>query len=286
MAIPGKTLGFWSHHRSAMASKQAHTSIRRALSNYSGWAQDIVYDIFLQGSYKNSTNLQRDSDVDLVVQLAESLSPQVVTLSGPRLEQDPSHIAIYRRWQSFRDQTMNALKATYGVEAVGSGRKSLKIAKGRIPADADVVVTLHYKSGIAFFLPSEHRWIVSYPQQHHEKGLRKEEATSNRYKRIIRMFKAARNRLVDNSEIEDDTAPSYFIECLLYNVPDRLFKQKLTKSYSSIVDYLLNANLQQFKCQNGKRKLFGSSGDLWNLDKAKEFIHALKQLWDDWPDSV
>ena len=70
MSIPGKTLGSWSHHRSAMASKQAHTSIRNALSNYSGWAQDIVYDIFLQGSYKNSTNLQRDSDVDLVVRFA------------------------------------------------------------------------------------------------------------------------------------------------------------------------------------------------------------------------
>jgi len=283
MAIPGKTLGSWSHHRSAMASKQAHVSVRNALANYNGWAQDIRYEIFLQGSYKNATNLQRDSDVDLVVQLAEALSSQVVSLSGTRLELDPSHITTYRRWQSFRDQTMNALRATYGVEAVSSGRKSLKIAKGNIPAAADVVVTLHYKSGIAFFLPGEHRWVVSYPQQHHDKGLNKEEATNNRYKRVIRMFKAARNRLVENNEIKDDTAPSYFIECLLYNVPDKMFKPKLVQSYSGIVDYLLKANLQQFKCQNGKRKLFGPSGDLWSVDKAKEFIQALKRLWEKWP---
>ncbi|MFC2021210.1 nucleotidyltransferase, partial [Chloroflexota bacterium] len=124
----------------------------------------------------------------------------------------------------------------------------MKIAKGNIPAKADVVVTLHYENGLAFFLPDEHRWVVSYPQQHYERGLHKEEATNNRYKRVIRMFKAARNYLVQNNEIQDDTAPSYFIECLLFNVPNEMFRQRLPQSYSGIVDFLLATNLQQFKC--------------------------------------
>ena len=34
------------------------------------------------------------------------------------------------------------------------------------------------------------------------------------------MFKAARNRLVDTEDAHQGRdAPSYFIECLLYNVP-------------------------------------------------------------------
>ena len=281
MPIPGKTLGSWSHHRSAMASAQAHVSIRNALASYTGWGQDIVFDMFLQGSYKNATNLHQDSDVDLVVQLSERVRPRVVSLSVSQLEQDQSHITIYRRLQSFRDQTMNALWSTYGANAVTSGRKSLKLAKGRIPAETDVVVTLHYEDGLAFFLPDEHRWVVSYPQQHYAMGLKKEESTNMRYKRVIRMFKAARNHLIETDEIEKDTAPSYFIECLLYNVPNQLFRPRLIQSYEDITDYLSTANLERFQCQNGKRELFGSSSDLWSLRKARRFIRSLIRLWDE-----
>ena len=116
--------------------------------------------------------------------------------------------------------------------------------------------TLHYENGLAFFLPDEHRWVVSYPQLHYERGLRKEASTNKRYKRVIRMFKAARNHLIETDEIEDDTAPSYFIECLLYNIPNELFKPRLVQSYEGITGYLSTAPLQRFQCQNGKRELF------------------------------
>ena len=47
-------------------------SIREALDTYE-WPAEIKYDVFLQGSYTNDTNLRRDSDVDVVVQLASRL---------------------------------------------------------------------------------------------------------------------------------------------------------------------------------------------------------------------
>ncbi|MFC2017401.1 hypothetical protein ACFLUD_03195 [Chloroflexota bacterium] len=181
---------------------------------------------------------------------------------------------------------MNALRSTYGTNAERSGRKSLQITSGRLHAKVDVVVTLHYEDGLAFFLPDERRWVVSYPQRHYERGLKKEEATSKRYKRVIRMFKAARNYLVADNMIEDDTAPSYFIECLLYNVPDEMFRRRLVNSYGRIADYLSTANLQRFRCQNGKRELFGPSGDLWTVNKARKFIRALIRLWDQWDEGT
>jgi len=283
MPIPDSILGTWSHHHSGTASKQAHVSIRNALDDYTDRAKEIKYDIFLQGSYKNDTNLRRDSDVDVVVRLAAKLRPQVAALSGNQLEQNQSHKLAYRRWQSFRDQVLRALRVAYGDKAVTSGRKSLKIAKGKIPASADVVVTLHYETGITFYLPREHRWVVSYPQEHHARGLKKERGTEGRYKRTIRMFKTAQNHLVKNDAISDGTVPSYFIECLLYNVPNGLFKPSLGQSYCGIIDYLRATELQRFKCQNGVRELFGSSGDLWSVDKAQKFIHALGWLWENWP---
>ena len=50
------------------------------------------------------------------------------------------------------------------------------------------------------------------------------------------MFRAARNRLVEKKMLAKSDAYSYFIECLLYNVPDDLFKPKLAPTYTGIVD--------------------------------------------------
>ena len=62
------------------------------------------------------------------------------------------------------------MSARFG-KAVKSGRKTLKLPKGKIPADADLVVTLSYKEGIGFYLLDEGRWVVSYLQQHHQRGV-------------------------------------------------------------------------------------------------------------------
>ena len=88
MPIPGSDLSRWCHPRSAMASKQAHVSIRDALAA-DDRLSEFRYGVFLQGSYKNNTNLRKDSDVDLVVRLAYKLSPSVTALSGTQLQENP-----------------------------------------------------------------------------------------------------------------------------------------------------------------------------------------------------
>ena len=280
MPIPERTLSRWSHHQAATAFKQAHVPIRKALNAYD-WPADVKFQVFLQGSYKNDTNLGGDSDVDVVVRLAHRLRPRVAGLTGDRLQKDASHKGAHQRWKSFRDHALKAMRASFG-KAAKSGRKTLKVPKGRIPADADLVVTLSHKQGIGLYLSDEKRWIVSYPEQHYQRGLNKEEATGGRFKRTIRMFKAARNRLVEKKVINKDDAPSYFIECLLYNVPDDLFAPKLAPTYAGILGRLKTASLKDFKCQNGQVPLFGPAPEQWSQKKARAFVKALKELWDTW----
>ena len=279
MPKPESTLARWSHHRSAKASKQAHVSIREALAAHDRPSE--VDEVFLQGSYKNGTNLSRDSDVDLVVRLAHELRPDVAALSGEQLQENVFHQTAHKRWRSFRRHALRAMKVRYG-DAVTSGRKTIKLAKGELQADADLVITLSYKGGIGFYLSDERRWVVSYPQQHHQRGLEKEEATGRRFKRTIRMFKAARNVLVDRGVLTKDGAPSYFIECLLYNVPDSLFAPKLAPTYTGILDWLKTAKLNDSKCQNGQVRLFGQGREQWTVKKARAFVKALQEMWDTW----
>ena len=280
MPIPESTLSKWSHHQSGTAFKQAHVPIREALAAHN-WPSEVKYEVFLQGSYKNDTNLGGDSDVDVVVRLAHKLKPSVAPLTREQLQEDASHKVAHERWQSFRDHAMQAMRARFG-NAVKSGRKTLKLPKGKIPADADLVVTLSYTEGIGFYLPDERRWVVSYPQRHHQRGSKKERATNKRFKRTIRMFKAARNQLVSRRILTKEDAPSYFIECLLYNVPDDRFGPELAPTYAGILTWLKTAKLKDFQCQNGFVPLFGSGREQWSVKKARAFVKALQDMWDTW----
>ena len=94
------------------------------------------------------------------------------------------------------------------------------------------------------------------------------------------MFKAARNRLVEEKATTKADAPSYFIECLLYNVPDGLFKPKLAPRYAATVDWLKIADLQGIKCQNGRVGLFGPGREQWTVKKARKLVRAMQGLWE------
>ena len=280
MPIPESTLSNWSHHRSGTASAQAHVAIRDALAAHS-WPTEMTYKVFLQGSYQNGTNLSQDSDVDVVIQLASRLRPRVAVLGPDALQADASHRFVLERWQTFRQHALHAMRARFG-SAVTSGRKTLKVPRGRIPAAADVVVTLKYEDGLAFYLPDARRWVVSYPQRHHQRGLNKERATGDRFKRSVRMFKAMRNQLISRGALDPGVAPSYFIECLLYNVPDRLFRSDLSATYVGILQWLETASIRNFETQSGRTKLFGSRHDQWNVDRSRQFVAGLQLLWRDW----
>ena len=280
MPIPESTLSNWSHHRSGTASAQAHVAIRNALAAYS-WPAGITYKVFLQGSYQNGTNLSQDSDVDVVIQLASRLRPRVAALSPGALQANAPHRVALERWQTFRQHALQAMRARFGG-TVTSGRKTLKVPRGRIPAAADVVVTVRHEDGLAFYLPDARRWVVSYPQRHHQRGLSKERATSDRFKRSVRMFKAARNQLISRGALDPGVAPSYFIECLLYNVPDRLFRGDLSAMYIGILQWLETAPIRNFETQSGRTELFGSRQDQWNVDRSRQFVAGLQRLWQDW----
>ena len=135
---------------------------------------DVESQVFLQGSYKNDTNLGGDSDVDVVVRLTHRLRPRVAALTGKRLQKDASHKEALQRRESHRDHALKTMRAGFG-DAAYSGRKTLKVLKGKIPADADLVVTLRHKQGTGFYPSDEKRWDVSYPQQQ-QRGSEKEKA--------------------------------------------------------------------------------------------------------------
>ena len=127
MAVPESQLSRWSDHGPQDASKRTHEAIRRELDAYR-WPDGVTYDFYLQGSYRNDTNVRGDSDVDVVLQMTSSFRYDAEQLSAyDRNRLSASfHDAPYD-WNDFRRDSLKALEARFGKNMVGQGDKCIKV---------------------------------------------------------------------------------------------------------------------------------------------------------------
>ncbi len=141
--------------------------------------------------------------------------------------------------------------------------------------------TAHW--GIQLF-DSSYNAIVNYPKYHIDRGQAKNHAlrTAGQYKATVRLLKNLRNYLVDNNLLADGIAPSYFLECALYNVPDAAFVGSFDDTLPKILDYLWTTPYAGFYCQNGVVPLICSSPTQWHKDDFATFIQAARNAWEGW----
>lgn len=291
MPIPETMLSQWATQPPSQASKRTHESIRHALST-AHWPSAVAFDTYLQGSYRNDTNIRQDSDVDVVVELASTFTHNARSLpadiSGRILSSFAS--ASYHLDAFYRD-VLFVLRQVFGEHAVIPGNKAIRVNAGaqRLPADVIVCQTYRlydetegYVRGIQFETQREQRVIVNFPKQHYANGVSKQKATLSRYKGAVRMFKVARSHLVSAGVLDTSVAPSYCIECLLYNMPSSLFKASLGATYENTVYWITSTELSNLKCQNGLQDLFGALPEQWAIEDAHRFAVGLNGLWQGW----
>ena len=161
MAISESQLETWSHQGAVTTAAATHESIRSALNSDSSLIRKRDFEVFLQGSYKNDTNIRGESDVDIVVQLNDTFQRDLSALPP---EQESSYKATYRDatylWPQFRTDVMQTLRSHFGASLVLEGNKSLKIPRdsGRLPAD--IVVCLQYREYSRFVSTSDASYVM------------------------------------------------------------------------------------------------------------------------------
>ena len=291
MAIPEQQLRTWSNRGAQETARRTHERIRAALSTHS-WPNGMRYDFYLQGSYRNGTNIRGDSDVDVVLELNSAFYLDASLLSEyERNRLSASFPSATHSWDEFRLEVIQALKRGFGDGLVDEGNKAIKVKADPPRLAADVLVCQEYRKytnydayvdGIKFWTLRERHEVVNYPKQHYENGTAKSAATRNRYKPTVRMLKNARNCMESMGRINSDLAPSYFVECLFYNAPDWAFQDTVQHTYSSIVNWTAQTDLSALVCQNRQQYLFGPSPEQWSVANAKTFAKQLVAMWDSW----
>jgi predicted nucleotidyltransferase len=180
MPIPNSQLQTWSNQGATVTAQTTHTSIRNAISSYKNWPDDLNYEVYLQGSYANFTNIFGNSDVDLVVELTSVFYSNLTAAEKASLK---FTTASYN-WTIFRTYVLNALTQYYDSKLIdASGSKSIKVLpnNGRLKSDVVVAVTYDYyedlkvrSEGITFWnFPNETTQFINYPKPHRDNGAQK-----------------------------------------------------------------------------------------------------------------
>src|SRR5262249_19353361 len=146
MATPQRQLETWPHQGATNASAPAYRRIELALQASAAPLLHRSIEIFLQGSYRNATNVYGHGDIDVVVMSTDTFYSNKHLLP---VDQRMAHEAHYSpstyEWSQLRAETIVALCAAFGPQAVSPGSKSIKVRTGIGSKDADVVPAMEFR---------------------------------------------------------------------------------------------------------------------------------------------
>lgn len=295
MPIPENQLETWSHQGSITQSSQTYASIKSALSaSDSGYiAKD--YEVFLQGSYGNDTNIYSESDVDVVIRLDSTFHHDLTELPADQATNfRATHPNATYRHSDFKQDVEKALSKSFG-DYVKPGNKAIKILASGNRRNADVIVATQfrryhrfisttnqvYDAGICLFT-SAGNMIVNYPKYHSQNCTTKHQLTNGCYKPIVRLVKNMHRKLVEEGRIDKSIAPSYFIEGLLFNVPNDKFSSNYGDTFVECYNWIQQADKTKFVTPSKQHYLLGNSPVTWPQANFERFLTELKSLWTNW----
>lgn len=298
MSIPASQLETWSHQGSIAQSKQTYAIVKNALEAANAPYTDRDFTVFLQGSYGNDTNIRAESDVDVVIRYDGAYYSNLNALSADeKVAYERQRSPATYSYDDFKKHVQTSLTSAFG-NAVKPGTKAIKIEAGGSRRNADVVVAFQHRHyyrfappwvdeftpGISFFNSSGTR-IDNFPNQHCENLTTKHQATGNLFKPAARIFKNMRSKLVDDKSIANGIAPAYYIEGLLYNVPDSNFVADQSATVLNILEWLSETkDRTEFVCANKMHYLLRDGFPVcWPTANGAQFINALVNLWNKWP---
>jgi len=271
-------------------AENAERQIRQAIQA-SDKLKNRNIKIFTQGSYKNRVNVRQDSDVDIGVLCFDTYFPVYPDDNVKMLLSKSSTPAIYE-YTTFKNELEEALVARFGRSAVTRGNKAFDIKANTYRVESDVaaffehrryVTSTHYHSGVEM-IPDDFKpfSIKNWPEQHYQNGISKNDLTTRRYKRVVRVLKNLSNEMASNGIQSAIDTPSFLVECLVFNASTYCFQFLTFKQMvKAVLAELFNNTLSNDKCSEwgevSELKYLFRTSQPWTRESAHQF---LSDAWD------
>lgn len=219
---------------------------------------------FVQGFYRNNTNVRRESDVDIGVSISGTF---FYDLPEGRSMSDYGIIPSDYTYENFKRDVGEALVEYFGSQAVTRGNKAYDIKASSRQVEADVAPFLKYRRyGLGgnvdegFELRPDNLKpprVINWPEQHYTAGSKKNVDTGHRYKGVVRILKTLRYRLLDEGFEDARPIIGFLTECLVFNVPNHNFgNARITDDVRQSISYLIAATSDD-QISSGMREVSG-----------------------------
>lgn len=261
----------------------AASAIRNAI-NASEALKARGISVFAQGSYRNNTNVRKDSDVDIGIVCTDTFFYDLP--EGFTKEQFRITPATYQ-YDEFKNDVETALVNYFGRKAVTRGNKAFDIHETSYHVEADLAPFFEHRrflasgdalKGVELQPDNGSARIINWPEQHYENGVQKNTDTGTRYKSIVRVLKALSNEMTE-ARIPEGNIPGFLIECLVWNVPNSCFQnEKYTDDVRESLVSLYHNTKEEAPCKewgevNELKYLFRPS-QKWTREQANSFVLA------------
>lgn len=210
-------------------AQNAENMVRNAISGATAFRGRDVR-VILQGSYRNRTNIRRESDVDIGVICFDTFFMDL----PERATQETFNIidATYS-YADFKNDVGKALTDYFGKDVVKRGTKAFDIKANTYHLDADVAPFFEHRryaadgsflSGVEL-RPDDYSppRVVNWPEQHYANGNEKNIRTARSYRALVRILKNLKCYMADNNVASAKPITSFLCECLVWNVPNNFF---------------------------------------------------------------
>lgn len=283
----------WSQGPSATEQQRAENAERqiREAIRASERLRNREINVFTQGSYRNRVNVRKDSDVDVGVVCFDSYFSDYPDDNVKAVLKESQEDATYT-YAMFKNELEEALVNRFGRSHVKRGSKSFDIKENTYRVEADVAAffehrrytsTTNYLSGVEM-IPDDLKplRVRNWPEQHYENGVGKNTNTSRRYKRVVRILKSLSNEMSSNGVQSAKEAPSFLVECLVWNAPNECFNYTAFKPMvRSVLAHLFNNTLDDEKCNEwgevSELKYLFRGSQPWTRRGTHQFI---SDAWD------
>ncbi|MFJ7063487.1 nucleotidyltransferase [Streptomyces microflavus] len=260
--------------------QRAERMVKQAVLRHEPF-QGLDITVASKGSYPNNTNVRGDSDVDIMVKLNDPfhtngfLGPQNF-YTGPWTRQKLRQEVEDALTNHFGWVDTDHNLAVYVPEVAGS-RPSIDVVPcfkwvahdSSVPGGGHVGSVVYGRDG---------KRVINWSELQLANGRTKNNNTNYRYKFVVRVLKNVENDLASEGVIE--ALPSYFSECLIYNVPDDLLRDGsldsvVRESLREVYRQLTGAWFSHLRMvePNGVKKVFGE-GQKWTEKHARELIEG------------
>ncbi len=292
MGISEAQLETWSAQGKTGQFTNTYNSIRGNLLDSSAPYPVKNCELFLQGSYGNDTNIWADSDVDIVLKHNGAFYYDIVGMSETEQQAFKAVFSTDAEYgyTQFKADAETSIKRLYnGVQV---GKKAVLIPGNNSRRNADVLIAqqfrryysyepgLHgYHEGVAFYANGQR--IENFPKQHSENCTAKHKATNKNFKRMVRVFKNMRNAMIEKDLLPEGVAPSYFLEGMLYNVPNEKFTGAYSNMWVECFNWTVTADRTKLTCANGLHWLVrDGTPTSWPVANFGAFTTAAKKFWE------